>query len=229
MSIVYFCQEIYNQHSYFCQEIYNQLLIVGWFMVYNATFNIISVISLWSVLLVEETGEPGENHWPVTSHWQTLSHNVVLSTPRHERGFELATLVVIGTDCTGSCKSNYHNPDGPFNKLLKTYVYYNHILSNIRYYEFTLNLCSTPWTKTNNFIWRISHPCHCRNILASGYDYIMIFLTDTIRNYLIIQLQIFSWCFTISEIGYHRKCLFLLRCYEKYMNVLVFWLVGCDA
>jgi hypothetical protein len=23
-------------------------------------------------------------------------------------GFELATLVVIGTDCTGSCKSNHH-------------------------------------------------------------------------------------------------------------------------
>jgi hypothetical protein len=25
---------------------------------------------------VEETGVPGENHWPVASHWQTLSHNV---------------------------------------------------------------------------------------------------------------------------------------------------------
>jgi hypothetical protein len=24
------------------------------------------------------------------------------------KGFELTTLVVIGTDCTGSCKSNYH-------------------------------------------------------------------------------------------------------------------------
>jgi hypothetical protein len=31
-------------------------------MVFNATFNNISVISWWSVLLVEETGEPGENH-----------------------------------------------------------------------------------------------------------------------------------------------------------------------
>ena len=39
-------------------------------MVFNATFNNISVISLWSVLLVEETSE---NHWPVSSHWQTLS------------------------------------------------------------------------------------------------------------------------------------------------------------
>jgi hypothetical protein len=34
--------------------------------------------------LVEETGVPGENHLPATSHWQTLSHNVVWSTPRHE-------------------------------------------------------------------------------------------------------------------------------------------------
>jgi hypothetical protein len=34
--------------------------------------------------LVEESGVPGENHWPATSHWQTLLHNVVSSTPCHE-------------------------------------------------------------------------------------------------------------------------------------------------
>jgi hypothetical protein len=33
-----------------------------WFMVFNAIFNNISVISWQSVLLVEETGVPGENH-----------------------------------------------------------------------------------------------------------------------------------------------------------------------
>ena len=32
--------------------------------------------------MVEETKLPGENHKPVASHWQTLSHNVVSSTPR---------------------------------------------------------------------------------------------------------------------------------------------------
>ena len=37
-------------------------------MVFNATFNNISVISWWSVVLVEETGVPGENHQPVASH-----------------------------------------------------------------------------------------------------------------------------------------------------------------
>jgi hypothetical protein len=43
-------------------------------MVFNATFNNISVISWPSVLFVKETEE---NHQPVASHWQTLSHNVV--------------------------------------------------------------------------------------------------------------------------------------------------------
>jgi hypothetical protein len=51
-------------------------------MVFNATFNNISVISWPSVLLLEQNGVPTENHWPVESHWQTLSHNVVSSTPR---------------------------------------------------------------------------------------------------------------------------------------------------
>jgi len=55
-------------------------------MVFNATFNNISVISWQSILLVEETTVPRENHRPVTGHLQTLSHNVVSSTPRHERG-----------------------------------------------------------------------------------------------------------------------------------------------
>jgi hypothetical protein len=51
------------------------------FMKFNATSNNIPVISWRSVLLVEETGVPGDNHRPAVSHWQTLSHNVVSSTP----------------------------------------------------------------------------------------------------------------------------------------------------
>ena len=56
-----------------------------WSMVFNAPFNNMSVISWRSVLLVEETGVPGENHQPVAIHWQTLSHNVVSSAPPHEQ------------------------------------------------------------------------------------------------------------------------------------------------
>ena len=60
--------------------------VYGWLMEFNAPFNTISDTSLRSVLLVEEAGVPGENHRPVASHCQTLSHNVVSSTPHHERG-----------------------------------------------------------------------------------------------------------------------------------------------
>jgi hypothetical protein len=53
-------------------------------MMFNVTFNNISVISWQSVLLVKETRVLGENHpsadlLHVTD--KTLSHNVVLSTP----------------------------------------------------------------------------------------------------------------------------------------------------
>ena len=50
-------------------------------MVFNATFNNISVISWLSVLSIEETGVTRENDLPAASHGQTLSHNVVSSTP----------------------------------------------------------------------------------------------------------------------------------------------------
>jgi hypothetical protein len=53
-------------------------------MVFNATFSNNSVILWQSVLFVEETEVPGENHRFVVSHQQTLSHNVVSSTTSHE-------------------------------------------------------------------------------------------------------------------------------------------------
>ena len=37
-------------------------------MVFNVTLNNISAISWWSVLLMEQTGVPGENHRPTASH-----------------------------------------------------------------------------------------------------------------------------------------------------------------
>jgi hypothetical protein len=75
-------------------------------MVFNATFNNISVISWRSALLVEETGGPGENHRPVASLTDKLYHIMLYTSPWSR--FELTTSVVIGTGCIGSCKSNYH-------------------------------------------------------------------------------------------------------------------------
>ena len=84
----------------FCQHFW--IWFGVWVMVFSTTFNNISVISWWSVLLVEKT-EVTKNTtdlWvsPVASHWQTLSHYVVSGKPRHER---------ILTDIY-SYKSNYH-------------------------------------------------------------------------------------------------------------------------
>jgi hypothetical protein len=54
-------------------------------VMFNTTFNNISIISWRSVLLIGETAVPGENHRPGLRHWQTLLHNVVSSPPGHER------------------------------------------------------------------------------------------------------------------------------------------------
>ena len=53
------------------------IVLVVCLLVFNATFNNISVILWLSVLLVEETGVLEENHRPAASYLQTLSHNVV--------------------------------------------------------------------------------------------------------------------------------------------------------
>jgi hypothetical protein len=65
-------------------------------MVLNTTFNNISFIF---VVVSFIGGGNRKNHRPVASHRQTLSHNVVSSTPRHERD---------SNSQQGSCKSNNH-------------------------------------------------------------------------------------------------------------------------
>ena len=69
--------------NYYDINNYLQYCLFVCLMVFNATFNNISGILWRSILLVKETVGPGENHWPVASHWQTLSHNVC--TPRPDR------------------------------------------------------------------------------------------------------------------------------------------------
>jgi hypothetical protein len=66
--------------------------------------------------LVEETGRSGENHQPVASHWQ-LYHIMVYTSPWSR--FEITTLVMIVTDCIGSCKSNYHTITPRWHLLIK--------------------------------------------------------------------------------------------------------------
>jgi hypothetical protein len=97
--------------------------------------------------LVEETGVLGENHRPAESHWQTLSHNVVSSTPRHQRGSNSQWqwwYALIAQTC--SWKSNYHTittvPNYPFcifNFFFQKYIgqykymYIQHRLQNMKF------------------------------------------------------------------------------------------------
>ena len=77
-------------------------------MVLHATFNNSSAISLRSILLVEETGVPIENHRPAASHSQTLSHNVASSTPRHKRDSNIQLYLLEELIYICDSNSNYH-------------------------------------------------------------------------------------------------------------------------
>ena len=71
------CQIITQSHMFLWIDMItphgHTLVLIGVrFMVFNATFNNISVISLRSVLLVEETGVSGENYRSTGNPWHTV-------------------------------------------------------------------------------------------------------------------------------------------------------------
>ena len=55
--------------DWFNKNTNNLMMMIDWFLVFNATFSSISAISWQPVLVVEEAGVPGENHRPWASNW----------------------------------------------------------------------------------------------------------------------------------------------------------------
>ena len=106
-------------------------------MMLNATSNNISAISWRSVLLVEDIGVPGEHHQPAASHWQFFFCIILYRVHLAWAGFELTTLVVVGTDWIYSCNYNYHM----ITITTKTFPNLIQIHNNYMYWLFYILLC----------------------------------------------------------------------------------------
>jgi len=87
--VCHLIENVYNLDSLCTEHLMKCLKVIGvrvGVLVFNATFAQY-LIYIVAVSFIGEGNRNTRRRSPsVASHWQTLSHNVVSSTPRHERG-----------------------------------------------------------------------------------------------------------------------------------------------
>jgi hypothetical protein len=142
-------------------------------MVFSATFNNISAISWRSVLLVEETGGPGENHRPIASHWQTLSHDVVHLALIEIRILDYKVLPIRTIDIINSKGYlSYINDKICSNSGSETLRGIN--MDNEACYLLLIRGPSTPWSYVSWIYKNLRNQCLSRGV----QHYVITFVSD---------------------------------------------------
>ena len=80
-------------------------MVYGVYRHFQQYFSYIATVSFIGWRKLEYPEKTTESRKSLTNFYHIILYQVHFATD----GFELTTLAVIGTDCTCSCKSNYHH------------------------------------------------------------------------------------------------------------------------